>query len=196
MIQAKRSKRPGQREHALFEKIFSALLSGEGSCLHTVQGNGFVSSLVDGPQHFALERLLRTFDLPRKFADRAVNAYLERFKRASHRICDTDALAYAQRIADQFPLSPKVAERLVGRMAEAGWYGRLEGCARRYCNRAPTPQEVAFLFKNYMGGASQRDSTDEALTAYAQKYMPRDQAREQLRQLAERNRRFHEETVY
>ncbi|MCR4333879.1 MAG: hypothetical protein NUV60_02600 [Patescibacteria group bacterium] len=186
-------KRYAAKELELYRQVFAVLLSGEGSCLHTVE-NGFTYSLVNGPQHFAVGRLLAELKLPQEFADMAANEYLNRFQNTGHPMSrDTDAIEYVQRLAEQFPISRETAERLVGCMAEAGWYGRLEGCAHKYCGRAPTAEEVALLFKNYMEGASHGTSTDEALASYAKKYMSVRQAEEQLRLLEERNERFHSE---
>lgn len=191
MSQRKRTAQLSAQESELFKRMLSVLLSGKGSCLHTVSENGFTSSLINGPQHFAIERLLAEFAPSEEFADIVANAYLDRFIRRSHPLtCDTDALEYAQRIADTFPISKATAERLVRCIAAAGWYGRLENCARRYCNRAPTPTEIALLFENYMTSASHGTSTDEALAMYAMKYLSTQQAHRQLRLLAERNKRF------
>ncbi|TSC62764.1 MAG: hypothetical protein G01um1014106_593 [Parcubacteria group bacterium Gr01-1014_106] len=197
MQKAKVGKKLSKQKLAFITEILRVLLSGKGSCLHTVSGGGFVHLLVDGPQHFAVERLITHFGAGNGLADLAANAYLNRFKgSAPEPRRDLDALEYAYRIAERFPLKRETAERLVGCMAEAGWYGRLEGCARKYCARDPKPEEVALLFRSYMDGASYGSSTDEALAKYAQDYMPAAQAERQLQLLAKRNERFHEESAY
>lgn len=187
----------GKREGLILSRILRVLLSGKGGCLHTVAGNGFASLLVDGPQHFAVERLIDHFGSSRVLADLAANAYLKRFNGSDpDPRRDYDALEYAQRIAERFPISKETAEHLIGCMAKAGWHGRLEAFARKYCKRDPKPEEVALLFKNYMEGASYSTSTDEVLKRYAQRYMSAAQAEKQLCLLEERNRRFDGESAY
>jgi hypothetical protein len=193
MVQTVRSRKIGKRELELLKQIIVIMLSGKGSCVHSVS-DGFVYSLIDGPQHFAVERLIREFGSHQGLAALAVNEYLDRFQQGGALpliMSDFDALDYAYRIAEQFSIPNELGERLLHCIAEAGWYGRLENCARKYCNRTPTPEEVELLFKNYMSSASQSDSTDKKLAEYANKYMLAPQAQEQMRLLAERNDEFH-----
>lgn len=197
MRNAKTGKKLSKQKLAFITEILRVLLSGKGSCLHTVSGGGFVHLLVDGPQHFAVERLITHFGAGNGLADLAANAYLNRFKgSAPEPRRDLDALEYALWIVEQSVVSGETAERLIGCMAEAGWHGRLESCARTFCKRDPKPDEVVLLFKSYMEGASYSTSTDEALAKYAQDYMPAERAERQLRLLEARNKRFHEESAY
>jgi len=186
MVQRKCSK----GKLGFLEQIITILMSGNGSCAHSVH-DGFTFVLTDGPQHFAVERLIREFGSRQELADLAVSAYLDRFEKKCHPlVCDRGALEYACRIAEQFPISNESAERLVHDIAQAGWYGRLEGFARKYCQRNPTPEEVALLFESYTHSGCYGTSTDETLMAYADKYMSPKQSAEYAKLLVERNKRL------
>ncbi|MDO8408049.1 MAG: hypothetical protein Q7S95_02325 [bacterium] len=175
-------------ERDFLKRVLTVLLSANGSCLHSCH-DGFINALVDGPQHFAVEQLIERFESREELANLAVNSYLDRFdKRPQGLLAERDALEYACRIANRFPVSRDVAERLVGCVARAGWYGRLEDLARRLCGRVPRAEEVILLFDSYAGGAVDSTSTEERLLAYAAKYLSHDAARIQRARIDEHHR--------
>jgi hypothetical protein len=181
-----------KREEAFLVRVLKILLSGERSCTHASTPNGFLHLLEDGPQHPAVERLLGEFRR-RELNDLALHSYLDRFERDTGMLIrDTGALEYASRVATRFPLSSEAAERFVLCVAKAGWYGRLEGFARELCKRSPTPQEVILLFDEYTSSATYSTETDQALTRYAQSYLPESDADTQIARLEARNKEYRE----
>lgn len=175
---AETNEKIGEQEFTFLKRVLVVLFSG-GSFARPSEG---------APQYFSVERLIAEFGSSQELADLAAQNYLDRFDK-SHRAFfrDTDALGHAHRIAEQFPISKETAERLVGCMAKAGWHGRLEKCARKYCNRAPSSAEVVALYGDYLNGASYSDSHEKVLAAYAEKYMTPKDAEAQKALVAERN---------
>jgi len=176
-----------ESELMFLKRVLVSLLSAKGSCLHSCH-DSFAHLLVDGPQHFAIEHLIKEFGAREELADLVISAYLDRFERSPRGLfSDTGALEYALRTASRFPISPVVAERLIGCIARAGWYGRLETCVRDFCKRDPAAEEIVALFDSYVSGATYSTTAEERLATYAQNYLPPAMARAQLDRVRKRN---------
>lgn len=179
-----------ESERIFLKRILSVLLSAKGSCLHSCADGTFVHLLMDGPQHFAIEQLITHFGLSEDCCDLVAAAYLDRFENGPRgTFAERDALEYAYRTAVRFRVSEKTAERLVGCIAKAGWYGRLEAAARTLCKRDPLPEEVGALFESYVAGASYGTSTEKRLAEYARRYMPPEAACAQIARIEARSQR-------
>ncbi|MDD4989641.1 MAG: hypothetical protein PHV42_04425 [Candidatus Pacebacteria bacterium] len=162
-----------EQQVILLKQILAVLLEGS-SCL---------GSSINGPQHIAVERIIARFDSKQGhgLANFAADKFLRRFKDSkSHLYTDSGALEYAERLAGLFSLSSEVKERLVRCVAEAGWYGRLEICARNYCGRVPSAAEVKLLFQEYLKSAGYSTSAEYVLAEYAKKYLSPDDAATQI----------------
>lgn len=84
---------------------------------------------------------------------------------------NNDALSTAISAA-RLGASKEVAEEVIEEMAQAGWYGIIEGFAKEVLNRGLTPREVLLLTEEYANDmACESEGQEKELMRMAEKYM-------------------------
>lgn len=134
------------------------------------------------PAHYAaIEAIVNRMDLSQETVDFAVLKCLEIYeknKSTYFSLATNDSLMAATRLIS-YDASRSVIEKVVGAIAENGWYGRIEVLANKFLGRGLTANEVRALVWNYVNDkACQSSDTEEQLLGMARKYMSAKEARE------------------